>query len=126
MAVEDGAPGAAEPAVKLDFEHFLALLREPSGDIDKQLYKFDDRWVRRELLPSSGDPAPRPLSNVPPTCMLAPVQCYLTPPPPTPRSPPTPTLSPPRHRLSAHTSRQASLRGDELPAVAGPRCCTIM
>lgn len=107
--------------MKLDFEHFLALLREPSGDIDKQLYKFDDRCVRRERLPGSGDPASRPLSNVRPTCLLARVQCYLT------SSPlPTPPCSLPRHRLSAHTSRQASLRGDELPAVAGPRCCTIM
>ncbi|PRW33251.1 calcium-dependent kinase 17-like [Chlorella sorokiniana] len=71
-AAADGALAAApEPAAKLDFDHFLALLREPSGDIDKQLYKFDDR-------------------------------------------------------LSAHTSRQASLRADELPAVGGPRCCTIM
>lgn len=48
----EGVPAAADErsTVKLDFDHFLALLREPSGDIDKQLYKFDDRWAYRAAL----------------------------------------------------------------------------
>jgi len=55
-AAADGVPAEGVPAaaveqsnVKLDFEHFLALLREPSGDIDKQLYKFDDRCASCKL-----------------------------------------------------------------------------
>lgn len=67
--------GGTGAGLQVDFDHFLAMLRAPSGPLEDELFKFDDR-------------------------------------------------------LSNHTSRAASMWGDDLTAVRGggpgaKGCCTI-